>query len=71
MKKLAIYSGVIAMLTLSSCAEKVCIKCTPIPGQAGEDQTLCSRNADERKLFQTDWIYKGYNCATTEETSAE
>lgn len=71
MKKLAIYSGLAAIFVLGSCKEKVCIKCTPIAGQSGTEETLCSRDADERKTFQTDWIYQGYNCATTEETNVE
>lgn len=69
MKKLAIYSGITAVLILGSCGKKVCVKCTPIPGQGGEDQTLCSRDADERQTFQTDWIFQGYNCATSEDSA--
>lgn len=67
MKKLAIILGVFAAVGLASCKSEVCIKCSPITGQSGEVQELCSKNADERRDFQQSWIFKSYNCAEVTE----
>lgn len=67
MKKVFVFACfAIAALSLSSCRENICIRCTTIAG-AQDAQELCSRNRDERQKFQTDLIKAGYNCATVEE----
>lgn len=67
MKRVFTFVFLFAGLTLfSSCRENICIRCTTIAG--GDDpQEFCSRNRDERRKFQTDWIKAGYNCAVVEE----
>jgi hypothetical protein len=67
MKKVFVFACIaVAALSLSSCRENICIRCTPIAGEQ-EAQELCSRNRDERQKFQSDLIKAGYNCATVEE----
>ncbi len=67
MKKVFAFAWLaIAALSLTSCRENICIRCTTIVGSQ-DAQELCSRNRDERQKFQTDLIKAGYNCATVEE----
>jgi hypothetical protein len=51
-----------AVLSITSCGEKVCLKCTYKYLDQNLEETLCSSNADERRDWQTNWIQKGYNC---------
>lgn len=67
MKKIVIISGVLATVALGSCKPEVCIKCTPITGQPGEEQNLCSKDADDRREFQQSWIMQSYNCTEVTE----
>lgn len=61
MKKLGLFATGLFLLTIVSCKENICVKCTKIT-DGTDPQELCSRDRDERQDFQTDWIKAGYNC---------
>lgn len=63
-----IYSAVVVMIAtvaLTSCADKVCIRCTEIQGSGVQE--LCSSDQNERNYFIAQWTHTDYNCQAVDD----
>jgi hypothetical protein len=61
MKRIFLGIALISGITLlSSCEEKVCIRCIKVSGT--DTQELCSTNQSERHYFSVEWNKADYNC---------